>query len=80
MQWEGAVDKDGNVIPNPTAHQNVFGVTRQTAMQELDVAGFSVQGSFVEECKCAFRTPSPKGDETFLDVPYLFIAAKRKLF
>ena len=80
MQWEGAVDEEGDPLPNPTAHQNVCGITCQDALSELDAAGFSVNGAHddsITECKCAFRTPSPLGDGTFLPVPYLFIAATR---
>ena len=79
LQWDGCLDENGIPLPNPTGHQNIFGVKRHEAMQELDSAGFVIGKGCVEECSCAFRTPSPAGDGSFLPVPYLFIVAKRKL-
>ena len=59
--------------PNPTAHQNVSGVTFQEVNSQMLSSGFEVVSYQV--CECAFVTPVSSGD--LLPVPYIFLRSRK---
>jgi len=59
---------------HPTAHQNVFGITRDEITGRLTASGFLVED--MEQCDDAFYTPSPEKDGSLLPVPYIFVSAR----
>ena len=85
FQWEkaagetGEIGEAGEVLPHPTAHQNVRGVTEQQLRAELEEAGFDVGAVTIERSPCAFYTPSPKQDGSLLPVPYLYVSVGRRV-
>ena len=70
FQWDGEQDCQ------PTAHQNVFGSSK--AVVEKILGDSDLQALTIEECRCAFYTPSSNQDGTLMAVPYLFVVAKAK--
>jgi hypothetical protein len=72
MLWASFQHDDG-ASPNPTAHQNVGGLTETDVVQRLERCHFRV--SAVEKCPDAFLTPSRSG--ILEPVPYLFVRAER---
>jgi predicted TPR repeat methyltransferase len=72
FQHEEAGDATKRPTANPTAHQNVRGISRQEMVAELNAAGLELAS--VEQCDDAFYTPS---EGELRPVPYLFVVARK---
>lgn len=66
----------GAFIAEPTSHQNISGISKAKAQQQLANAGFDAIVTS-EVYRDAFYTPSPEQNGTLLPVPYLFVVAKK---
>jgi predicted TPR repeat methyltransferase len=69
--WASFQHDDGT-SPNPTAHQNVVGLTEGEIVRRLEKWHFRI--SATENCRDAFVTPSESG--ILQPVPYLFVRAE----
>ena len=64
---------------NPTAHQNILGISREKLLENLKESSFEItgDGAHLELCEAAFYTPSPLQDGTLLPVPYWLVNARK---
>ncbi len=67
---------------NPTAHQNIKGISQEELLAKLFEANFELSADLYETplelCEAAFETPSPAQDGTLLPVPYWFVCARTR--